>query len=186
MTSTENASKTATKSVVAAREKCHILYEGERTDHRSCGIALAETFDLPTASYQALRKGGITGRGPCGAIQAGRLVLGELLGDPSPTGATTKALIQAVQHYDSKVYAIPALRPPAPGPAPENGPDVVCNTLTGRFPIFNSPERHRMCTAIARDVAGLVAEVLTTGGHAFTVSAIADVDDFDPDSPNAV
>ena len=50
--------------VASARDKAFVLYEGTRTPHRSCGIALAETFSLPTPAYQALRRGGITARGP--------------------------------------------------------------------------------------------------------------------------
>ena len=49
--------------VAAARHKAFVLYEGKQVAHRSCGIALAETFDLPTRPYQALRRGGITGEG---------------------------------------------------------------------------------------------------------------------------
>jgi hypothetical protein len=63
--------------VSAARDKAFVLYEGVRTPHRSCGIALAETFGLATPAYQALRRGGITGKGACGAIRAGEQVLGE-------------------------------------------------------------------------------------------------------------
>src|SRR5438105_9922555 len=85
--------------ITAARDKAFVLYEGVRTPHRSCGIALAETFGLPTPAYQALRRGGITGEGACGAIRAGEQVLGELLGDPSPTGAVTPALREAVIWY---------------------------------------------------------------------------------------
>src|SRR4029077_3350903 len=73
--------------VAAARDKAFVLYEGTRTPHRSCGIALAETFGLPTPAYQALRRGGITGKGTCGSIRAGEQVLGEVLGDTRPTGA---------------------------------------------------------------------------------------------------
>src|SRR3954466_3206500 len=85
--------------VAAARDKAFVLYEGVHTPHRSCGIALAETFGLPTPAYQALRRGGITGKGDCGAIRAGEQVLGELLGDPSPTGAVTAILRDAVTWY---------------------------------------------------------------------------------------
>ena len=49
--------------VAAARRKAELLYEGRVTAHRSCGIAMAETFSRPSASYQALRRGGITGTG---------------------------------------------------------------------------------------------------------------------------
>src|SRR5215510_1153705 len=85
--------------VAAARDKAFALYEGVRTPHRSCGIALAETFGLATPPYQALRRGGITGKGACGAIRAGEQVLGELLGDPDPIGAVTPALRAAVTWY---------------------------------------------------------------------------------------
>src|SRR5512146_1628055 len=85
--------------VDAARRVAFTLYEGVRTPHRSCGIALAETFGLGTRPYQALRRGGITGEGECGAIRAGEQVLGELLGDPSPTGAVTDVLRDAVVWY---------------------------------------------------------------------------------------
>src|SRR5256885_8121881 len=87
--------------IAAAREKAFILYEGIRTPHRSCGIALAETFGLATPAYQALRRGGITGRGACGAIRAGEQVLGELLGDRDPIGAVTPALRAAVIWYQA-------------------------------------------------------------------------------------
>ena len=56
--------------VAALREKTRVLYEGKQTPHRSCGIALAEAFDRGTAAYQALRRGGLTGEGQCGAIVA--------------------------------------------------------------------------------------------------------------------
>src|SRR3982750_511947 len=82
--------------VDAARRVAFTLYEGVRTPHRSCGIALAETFNVPSRPYQALRKGGITGKGDCGAIRAGEQVLGELLGDPDPTGQVTPGLRAAV------------------------------------------------------------------------------------------
>jgi len=75
--------------IAAARDKAFVLYEGVRTPHRSCGIAIAETFSLATPPYQSLRRGGITGKGACGAIRAGEQLLGELLGDPDPTVAVT-------------------------------------------------------------------------------------------------
>src|SRR5688572_261331 len=46
--------------IAAARDKAFVLYEGVRTPHRSCGIALAETFGLPTPAHQALRRAAIT------------------------------------------------------------------------------------------------------------------------------
>lgn len=137
--------------VAAAREKAFILYEGVRVPHRSCGIALAETFGLPTRSYQALRRGGITGCGACGAIRAGEQVLGELLGDPSPSGAVTDALRNAMTWYQTQARA-----------RIDRGasPDIVCNNLTGQFGDFHGPARMRFCTALAAEVAALTAEAL--------------------------
>src|ERR1700742_2691706 len=85
--------------VAAARAKAFTLYEGVVVPHRSCGIALAETFGVPSRPYQALRRGGVTGKGPCGAIRAGEQVLGELLGDPDPVGAVTPELRAAITWY---------------------------------------------------------------------------------------
>src|SRR4051794_21578559 len=86
----------------AARAKAHVLYEGVQVAHRSCGIAIAETFGLPTPAYQSLRRGGITGAGTCGALRAGEQILGELLGDPDPTGAVTDALRAAITWYQGE------------------------------------------------------------------------------------
>src|SRR5947207_15907828 len=86
-----------------AREKAFVLYEGMSVKHRSCGIALAETFGLPARPYQALRRGGITGEGECGAIKAGELILGELLGDPDPVGGVTPELRAAAAWYQRTV-----------------------------------------------------------------------------------
>lgn len=141
--------------VARAHEHAHTLYLGERVAHRSCGIALAETFGVPSRSYQALRRGGLTGEGECGAIKAGELVLGELLGDPDPTGMPTPALAQAVRWYQAAWHA----RVDRGG-----APDIVCNSLTRRFSEFKSPERLHFCTSIAATVAALVAEALCRVG----------------------
>ncbi len=133
----------------AARARADTLYAGVVTPHRSCGIALAETFGLPTGSYQALRKGGITGEGPCGAIAAGVLVLGELLGDPSPTGMPTPALRDAVPRYRAAIAVKIDL-----------AVDTSCNARTARFPSFGDPARLAYCTSVAAIVAETVAEVL--------------------------
>src|SRR5687767_13595068 len=120
-----------TRRVAAARRKAELLYEGRVTPHRSCGIAMAETFSRPSGSYQALRRGGITGRGECGVVVGGRLVLGELLGDPDPTGAVTPLLRTAMAEYDQR-WSERIDRRAAPADA------VVCNALTGQFPEFVS------------------------------------------------
>ena len=139
--------------IAALREKARVLYEGKRVAHRSCGIALAETFGVATRPYQALRGGGISGLGPCGAIQAGRLILGEVFGDPDPSGAVTPALRGAMAHYDAEI----ARRMPGTERA-------SCKTLTGRFPIFQSEERAGFCTGIAAEVAEVLAETIARFG----------------------
>jgi hypothetical protein len=138
--------------ISAARTKAHVLYEGTRVAHRSCGIALAETFNLPTPAYQALRRGGITGKGACGAIRAGEQVLGELLGDPDPRGAVTPALRDAVTWYQAAWHA---LRFPA-----EPAPDITCDSLVRPHGDFAGPARKAFCTSLAADVAALAAEAL--------------------------
>lgn len=135
--------------VAAARARAEALYLGERTPHRSCGIALAETFGLPTPPYQALRRGGLTGEGACGAIQAGVLVLGELLGDPDPTGAVTPVLREAVTRYRAAVAT-----------RVDHAVDTACNTRTAPFPTFTDRARVLYCTSLAAVVAQTVAEVL--------------------------
>src|SRR5690349_24726643 len=119
--------------IAAARDKAFILYEGVRVPHRSCGIAIAETFSLPSRPYQALRRGGITGKGTCGAIRAGEQVLGELLGDPSPTGGVTPALRSAVGWYQEAWKARMF--------ASEAAPDIVCDSLVRPHGDFTGPAR---------------------------------------------
>ncbi|MFO0583293.1 MAG: C-GCAxxG-C-C family protein [Anaeromyxobacter sp.] len=138
--------------VVALRERARFLYDGKETPHRSCGIALAETFGRPTAPYQALRRGGITGHGTCGAVVAGQLILGELLGDPSPTGAVTPALRAAMTAYEAEIRRR------------LDRPSYVCDDLVRAFGEFQSPERHAHCTDLAATVAEVVADVLAGSG----------------------
>jgi hypothetical protein len=137
--------------VDAARSKAFILYEGVRVPHRSCGIALAETFGLPTRAYQALRRGGITGEGSCGSIRAGEQVLGELLGDPDPTGAVTDTLRAAIVWYQEA-----ARRRIDRG----SSPDIVCNHLTRPHGDFAGPARKAFCTNLTAEVAAITAEAL--------------------------
>jgi len=144
----------------AAGDKAFVLYEGKRTPHRSCGICVAETFGLPTRAYQALRRGGITGEGECGAIKAGELVLGELLGDPDPTAPVTDALRRAAVRYREIWRA--AL-------AGHVGDSIVCNDLVARFPLFQSAERMSSCTRIASETAAAVARVLAEAGVEFEI-----------------
>jgi len=140
--------------IAAARDKAFVLYEGVRTPHRSCGIAIAETFELPTRPYQALRRGGITGKGTCGAIRAGEQVLGELLGDPDPTGAVTAPLREAATWFQDAWLT--RLR--------GGNPDIVCDHLVRPHGDFMGPARKAFCTNIAAEVAALAAEALCRFG----------------------
>ena len=146
--------------ITRAEQTTHALYDGVRVPHRSCGIALAETFRCATAPYQSLRKGGITGRGECGAIKAGELILGELLGDPDPTGAVTDVLRSALFSYRDKWEA-----------TVDKGQSdsIVCNDLTGQFAEFRSDARHQFCTQLAATASRCVAEVLAEHGIEFDV-----------------
>src|SRR5437660_1621488 len=136
--------------IAAARDKAFVLYEGVRVPHRSCGIAIAETFGLPTRPYQALRRGGITGKGPCGAIRAGEHVLGELLGDPDPIGSVTPVLRAAIGWFQDAWLA--RLR--------DGDPDITCDRLVRPHGDFAGAARKAFCTNIAADVAALTAEAL--------------------------
>lgn len=148
---TRDLSEAERAVVAAARDKAYVLYEGTRVPHRSCGIALAETFGVRSRSYQALRRGGITGEGDCGAIRAGELVLGELLGDPDPTGAVTDTLREAIAWYQAAWRARIDRGP---------SPDIVCNNLVRPLGDFRGPARALFCTNLAAQVAELVAEAL--------------------------
>jgi hypothetical protein len=140
--------------VEAARACAHTLYEGVRTPHRSCGIAIAETFGLPTPAYQALRRGGITGAGTCGALRAGEQALGELLGDPDPAGAVTPTLRAAITWYQAAAATIDR----------GGAPDTVCNNLVRALGEFTGPRRAAFCTSLAAQVAALTAEALCRFG----------------------
>ena len=137
------------------RSKALLLYEGERTPHRSCGIALAEAFGRPTAAYQSLRRGGITGQGTCGAVVAGQLLLGEFLGDPDPTGAVTPALKQAIERYQQRV---------ADELDRGESPTLICNDMTAPHGDFRGPARHHFCTQVVAQVGQLVDELLREQG----------------------
>ncbi len=140
--------------IEAARTRAEALYAGVLVPHRSCGIALAETFGLPTGSYQALRRGGLTGEGTCGAVVAGTLVLGELLGDPDPGGPPTAVLKDAARRYRAAIAA-----------RVDGRPDDSCNVRVAGFPDFAGAARQKSCTHLAATVAAAVAEVLWDVGQ---------------------
>lgn len=103
----------------AARRKAQVLYEGKVTPHRSCGVCLAETFGLEWRPYQALRRGGITGEGSCGAIRAGEMILGDLLGPEGPTDAVTPQLAEAIRYYQARWKEIQTAK---------GWSDTICNS----------------------------------------------------------
>ncbi len=147
--------------IEAARRKAFVLYEGVETPHRSCGIALAETFGLDPRPYPACRTGGITGERPCGSIQAGLIILGQLLGDPDPTGPVTPALRAAAEDYQRR------WREELFGGA--GAPDTICNHLTAPHGEFMGAERRSFCTHLTSTVAALVAEVALAHGADFKI-----------------
>jgi Protein of unknown function (DUF3025) len=155
------------------RSKAFVLYQGTRTPHRSCGIALAEAFGRPSAAYQSLRRGGVTGEGQCGAIVAGQLLLGELLGDPDPTGKVTPGLREAMTRYLARVHA-----------ELDRGdaPTIVCNDMTAPHGEFTGLPRHSFCTEVVAQVAQLVDETLREHGVRIVATPVvlADGSAFDP------
>lgn len=156
---------TKSQVVAAIREKARILYEGRQVRHRSCGIAIAEAFDRPIAPYQALRRGGVTGAGPCGAVVAGQLVLGEFFGYPDPAAPVSVSLREAMTRYHAAV----ARRLP-------RGPQgsLVCGDLVGAFPDFETDERKLFCTVITATVAEIVAEIVIDLGGRLSPTPISD------------
>jgi len=149
--------------VAAIREKARVLYEGRQVPHRSCGMALAEAFDRNPLPYQALRRGGVTGVGQCGAIVAGTLVLGELFGYPDPAAPTSITLREAMVRYHREV----ARRVPRAAQG-----SLVCNDLVAPFGDFASEGRALYCTAIISTVAEIVAEIVVDLGGALAPTPI--------------
>ena len=68
----DTSTLTLAELVEAATERARLLYDGTEVVHRSCGIAIAETFGRATPAYQSLRRGGITGCAGGGGRRAGR------------------------------------------------------------------------------------------------------------------
>ncbi len=147
--------------VAAARACAERLYLGDEVAHRSCGIALAVTFGLRHEPYQSLRRGGLLGLGPCGALQAGVLVLGELLGDPDPAGPPTPALREAVGRYRAELEA-----------SAGGSFDASCNERTAAFPQFASRPRLEHCATLAGAAAAGIAGVLHDLGRSVPIAVV--------------
>lgn len=159
------------RRIDAARRKAFVLYDGRLVAHRSCGVALAETFGIPARTYSALRRGGITGEGECGAIKAGELVLGECLGEADPLAPVAPAHREAAQFYRSSLRGRVDL-----GRGGEGG-SIVCNDLTAPFGEFTGEPRHEFCTSLVTEVAGLVCETLIRFGHDPKVDPVPEAND---------
>jgi hypothetical protein len=157
--------------IEAAKRKAFILYEGKQVPHRSCGICLAETFNLPTAPYQALRRGGITGEGECGAIKAGELILGQYFGDPNPSGAVTPILREAMRYYREQWEKRAQLGAGCVRRS-DGTLDITCNHLTAPQGEFQGEKRQQFCTNIAATVAEIVAETLVKYGAEFEIKPV--------------
>lgn len=139
------------EKVEEAKKKAVVLYEGKVVKHHSCGASVAMTFDRSVIPYQSLRRGGITGLRFCGSIRAGELILGEILGDPTPTGKVTLSLKNAITWYQSQI-------PKRFKPSTEN--DYVCNHLTNDKGDFMGENRKEFCTELTGKVAALTTEAL--------------------------
>ncbi len=149
--------------VESARQVAATLYTGQVVAHRSCGVAVAETFGCPVRPYHVLRRGGLTGERECGAVRAGELVLATLLGSDDPAAALPEALATAIAEYRrlcrERLGAGAAAQ-------------YVCNDLTAAFADFQDPGRKQLCTTIAATVAATVAEVALAQGVTPTIAAV--------------
>jgi len=76
-------------------------------------------------------------------------------GDPDPTGPVTPALREGMTYYLEEI-----------GRRLRRGRSetLVCNDLTGQFPVFQSEERLGFCTDIVSTVAEVVAEAVVRHG----------------------
>ena len=151
--------------VAALREKARRLYQGDGVPPRSSGVALAEAFDRDHRPYQGLRRGGVTGDGECGAVVAGRLLLGEMFGYPDPTAPVSLALREAMNLYRAAIVK----RLEAGGAG-----SFVCNDLVRRFSVHHSEERIAFCSDIVGTVAEIVAEIALQLGATLEPTPIRD------------
>ena len=154
-----------TAVVEAARALAEVLYTGEQVAHRSCGVAVAETFGCAPKPYAVLRRGGLTGEGECGAVRAGEMVLAELMAADDPAAALPPSLTAAIAEY--RQLCAERL---------DGGPSgrYICNELTAVFTDFHVPPRQQLCTSIAATIAGSVAEVALKHGATVSVASLPD------------
>lgn len=96
-------------------------------------------------------------------MMAGVLVLGELLGDPDPTGMPTAELRRAIPMYREKIKEKLDLQV-----------DSSCNARVAAQGDFGGTVRKRYCTELASLVAETVAEVL------WELGKVREIPDFSP------
>lgn len=149
--------------VEAARRVAECLYRGERVEHRSCGVAVAETFGLNPMPYLVLRRGGLTGEQDCGAVRAGEMALAELIANGQYLGQTPEPLQAAIHDYRAVVRERIGRRPDE---------SLICNSLLEPFGDMASPARWSHCTSLAAEVAALVAEIALRYGADVRVTDI--------------
>ncbi len=82
------------------------------------------------------------------------MLLGELFGDPDPTGPVTPELREAVVRYRAALAR-----------KVEGALETSCNLRTAPLGPFLGAERKDYCTSLAGDVAEAVAGVLWDLGH---------------------
>lgn len=138
------------EGIARFRKEAHRLYEGVQVAHHSCGASIAVTFSSDPRPYQSLRRGGLSGNRFCGSIRGGELLLGEVLGDPSPSGSVTDELRSAMSWYQEEI----------PKRFPAKDDDYRCNSLTAPQGDFFGPLRKKFCTELTADVAALAGEAL--------------------------
>lgn len=143
------------EQVEQARIAARLRYAGEVMAHRSCGVALAETFGCGIRPYTALRRGGLTGEHDCGAMRAGEMVLAELLGSDDPGAAIPPGLQAAITEFRRRCRE-------QYGQA--GSCRMTCNDLTEPFVEFHDSPRKRFCTELVETVAAHVAELVLEHG----------------------
>lgn len=151
------------EQVEAARAKAEVLYIGEVTGHRSCGVAVAETFGCNPKPYATLRRGGLTGEHTCGAVRAGEMVLSEIFAPEDPAAPLPEALKAAIIEFRELCHS--RLASGLTG-------IFICNELVAPYGDFQQPERKAYCTSIAATVAATVAEVAIRNGYDVRVSPL--------------
>ena len=86
-------------------------------------------------------------------------MLGEILGDPDPTGKITDVLRQAAFLYRDLWRERLDL----------GQPSNICNDIVAPLGDFHGPTRHGFCTNLAAEVAALACEVLLRTGHQIAI-----------------